>query len=116
MKQSDVDREIEHMIANRKHYSNTNNPIDFPKSKNKMNERIYLLAEQAGAYCEVLRGGDYKPPVLDGMNLEKFAELIIRDCMDVVDGYTKGRTFDTHYDAVVQIETLFGIKHNRDDE
>jgi hypothetical protein len=43
--------------------------------------------------------------------LEKFAELIVRDCMDVVDGYTKPRTFDTHYDAVAQIEQLFGIKH-----
>jgi hypothetical protein len=32
--------------------------------------------------------------------------------MDVVDGYTKPRTFDTHYDAVEQIEVLFGIKHN----
>jgi hypothetical protein len=31
--------------------------------------------------------------------------------MDVVDGYTKGRTFETHYDAVAQIEALFGIKH-----
>jgi len=44
--------------------------------------------------------------------MEKFAELIVQDCMDVVDGYTKGRTFDTHYDAVAQIEALFGIKHN----
>lgn len=43
---------------------------------------------------------------------KKFAELIVRDCMDVVDGYTKPRTFDTHYDAVEQIEALFGIKHN----
>jgi hypothetical protein len=31
--------------------------------------------------------------------------------MDVVDGYTKPRTFNTHYDAVEQIEALFGIKH-----
>jgi len=28
-----------------------------------------------------------------------------------VDGYTKPRTFETHYDAVAQIENLFGIKH-----
>jgi len=44
--------------------------------------------------------------------MERFAQLIIQDCMDVVDGYTKSRTFDTHYDAVEQIEALFGIKHN----
>jgi hypothetical protein len=31
--------------------------------------------------------------------------------MDVVDGYTKPRTFETHYDAVAQIEALFGVKH-----
>jgi hypothetical protein len=43
--------------------------------------------------------------------LAEFAQLIVRDCMDVVDGYTKSRTFDTHYDAVEQIEALFGIKH-----
>ena len=47
-----------------------------------MNKRIYELAEQAGAYCESLRGGDYKPPVLDLMNLEKFAELLIQECAD----------------------------------
>ena len=52
--------------------------------------------------------------MIDGyiFDKEKFAELIIQDCMDVVDGYTKGRTFDTQYDAVEQIEALFGIKHN----
>ena len=31
MKNSDVSKEIERMAENRKHYSNTNNPIDFPK-------------------------------------------------------------------------------------
>ena len=40
-----------------------------------MHKRIYELAEQAGAYCESLRGGDYKPPVLDLMNLEKINRL-----------------------------------------
>jgi len=39
-----------------------------------MNERIRELAEQAGAYCE-----DYKPPVLEYMDLEKFAELVEQD-------------------------------------
>jgi len=68
-----------------------------------MNERIKELALQAG-------GSHY--PEVNSVQLEKFAELIVRDCMDVVDGYTKGRTFDTHYDAVEQIEALFGIKHN----
>jgi hypothetical protein len=69
-----------------------------------MNERIRELAEQAGYSKDYLEIG--LPS-----NMAKFAELIIRDCMDVVDGYTKGRTFETHYDAVAQIEALFGIKH-----
>jgi len=69
-----------------------------------MNERIRELAHEAGLPT-------YNPEGIP-TKLEKFAELIIRDCMDVVDGYTKGRTFDTHYDAVEQIEALFGIKHN----
>ena len=64
-----------------------------------MNERIYELAEQAGAYCEVLRGGDYKPPVLDGMNLEKFAELIVRECMNVV---AKKCASPTAYNALAE--------------
>jgi len=46
------------------------------------------------------------------VRLQEFAELIIQDCMDVVDGYTKQRTFETYYDAVEQIENLFGVKHN----
>ena len=65
-----------------------------------MNERILELMKQA----------DYPAPEL-ALRAQKLAELIVRDCMDVVDGYTKSRTFNTHYDAVEQIEQLFGIKH-----
>ena len=47
-----------------------------------MNERIYEFATKAGAYCETyLHGGDPKPPVLDYMDLEKFAELIVQECI-----------------------------------
>ena len=71
-----------------------------------MNQRIRQLAEQAGIYKLNLSDET------EYWIMEKFAQLIVRDCMDVVDGYTKPRTFDTHYDAVEQIEALFGIKHN----
>jgi len=51
-----------------------------------MNERINELATQAGAYCETyLYGGDPKPPVLDNMDLEKFAELIVRKCAEIAE-------------------------------
>ena len=69
-----------------------------------MNERIKQLAIKAGF-------PEWSNHAIE-FELEQFAELIVRDCMDVVDGYTKPRTFDTHYDAVEQIEALFGIKHN----
>jgi hypothetical protein len=73
-----------------------------------MNERIRQLAEQAEKYAD----DNFKGEIFWTEAYEsKFAELIVRDCMDVVDGYTKPRTFDTHYDAVAQIEALFGIKH-----
>jgi hypothetical protein len=74
-----------------------------------MNERIQQLAEQARIKDHwSIDEGRYLTNYLDE---KKFAQLIIQDCMDVVDGYTKPRTFNTHYDAVEQIEALFGIKH-----
>ena len=74
-----------------------------------MNERIGKLAEQAEKYADAnFKGENFWTQAYES----KFAELIIQDCMDVVDGYTKPRTFETHYDAVAQIEHLFGIKHN----
>ena len=76
-----------------------------------MNERIYELAEQAGAYCESLRGGDYKPPVLDLMNLEKFAELIVRECLDQC--YNRGMNDELYAGqlrAAEYIEQHFGVE------
>jgi hypothetical protein len=60
------------------HYSNTNNPIDFPKLENKMNERIRELAEQAGMYIVDDEFSTY------GKFAEKFAELIVEECRTVV--------------------------------
>jgi len=71
-----------------------------------MNERIKQLWEEA---AKTTQSDSWEEQT---KFMERFAELIVRDCMDVVDGYTKTRTFDTHYDAVAQIEALFGIKHN----
>ena len=56
-----------------------------------MNERIKLLAEQAG--CKVMDGEWYIPSATGlekivytkGIGLEKFAELIVRECIDVVE-------------------------------
>jgi len=57
-----------------------------------MNERIRKLAEQAGAtlekgYIELSDGQFMLSDNVDldksNMNLEKFAELIVRECMDI---------------------------------
>jgi hypothetical protein len=74
-----------------------------------MNERIKELLDQA--LKEFMDKHEYATVIVPDSLSQKFAELIVRDCMDVVDGYTKTRTFNTHYDAVEQIEALFGIKH-----
>ena len=75
-----------------------------------MNERIRSLALKAKLGSAEFDNG-IRYYVSTEESFERFALLILQDCMDVVDGYTKGRTFDTHYDAVAQIEQLFGIKH-----
>jgi hypothetical protein len=66
-----------------------------------MNKRIKQLLSK----CNYVTDG-----TCDLSREEKFAMLIIEDCIDCVDGYTKPRTFDTHYDAVEQIKHLFGIE------
>ena len=73
-----------------------------------MNERIIKLAYEAG-----MRSPDLFKLTVSHMSigtLEKFAELIIQDCIDCVDGYTKPRTFGTHYEAVEQIKSNFGVE------
>jgi hypothetical protein len=73
-----------------------------------MNKRIQQLAAKHALYVD---GGYGKTNyTFTKESLKEFAELIIQDCIDVVDGYTKPRTFDTHYDAVAQIKNLFGIE------
>ncbi len=81
-----------------------------------MNERIRELSEQAHrsttnelAHLQRVHNRTYDLNESAAIYNEKFAELIVRECMDVVDGYTKQRAFDTHYNAVEQIEALFGI-------
>ena len=77
-----------------------------------MNARIKELVAQVEKYISTtnFEGMPEDEMTYDEIFQKKFAELIVRDCMDVVDGYTKPRTFDTHYDAVEQIRALFGVE------
>ena len=74
-----------------------------------MNERIYEFATKAGAYCETyLHGGDPKPPVLDYMDLEKFAELIVRECINVIGESRESRQTAMYYRH--RIAKHFGVE------
>jgi len=69
------------------------------RPKQKMNERIKELAEQARAEC--FRFGS-KPATTVGYDeLEKFAELIVRECILIsrtsTDGFTAGRRMEERF-------------------
>ena len=63
------------------HFTNTDNPIDFPKARG-MNERIRELAEQAGYQEDMFGIGHWDMP-----ECQKFAELIIKECIDKIETY-----------------------------
>ena len=72
-----------------------------------MNERIRLLAEQAGSigYDE---DGNELTPILVGKDLAKFAQLIVKECMRQVEEQynpvleNEAMMKDTHWDGYVQ--------------
>ena len=88
------------------HYSNTNNPIDFPKSKNKMNERIEHCLYQAGLTAQGCWDelDDYAR-----QGIEKFAELIVRECIEQV---ITGPNGPAHYavEAALRLKKHFGVE------
>ena len=74
-----------------------------------MNERIRELAEQAGYQADMFGFGHWDQP-----ECQKFAELIVRECMDLLEDYTT----DVHvggiqYNVLSADETLqkhFGVE------
>ena len=60
-----------------------------------MNERIKELAEQADEYADykLQMPGEYDPDWHDVRD-EKFAELIVRECIDVVQRTVDGKPVD----------------------
>jgi len=71
-----------------------------------MNERIKELAEQATSYKEVLVEGKHDIEVFDK---EKFAELIVRECMSLVSEPGPDMN-DTERGILAQIKEHFGVK------
>jgi hypothetical protein len=78
-----------------------------------MNERIEELAEQAGFEFNSL-GGTYTTGTLSD-NLEKFAELIVKECMKICQNHPS-IIFKNEWDAdvvatdiVSRLESHFGV-------
>jgi len=70
-----------------------------------MNERIKQLAEQAGLRFTQLMSNPMVP-IVDGKetDLEKFAELIVLECVDVID--------ETHMGQILTIFIIDKIKEH----
>jgi hypothetical protein len=79
-----------------------------------MNERIKELAEQAGLRFTQLMSNPMVP-VVDGKetDLEKFAELIVRECVAIcqdVDGEDNIDARSGRQDCAVEIKQHFGVE------
>ena len=68
-----------------------------------MNKRILELAEQVGAVRNVLAMGRHDGVLFTEFELEKFAELIVRECADIA----LREDFDP-YECILK---HFGMKH-----
>jgi hypothetical protein len=72
-----------------------------------MNERIKELAEQAGASYY----NTYTGPLLSPKDIEKFAELIVGECLEQV-WYTREDSINGNVSEVIKqrIEQHFGVE------
>jgi hypothetical protein len=76
-----------------------------------MNERIKQLAEQAGYSWH----NQFSGPILSPNAIEKFAELIVRECLDIVANADMSELEgpdpeDVLYVACKQIKEHFGVE------
>jgi len=85
-----------------------------------MNERIRELAEQAGAKDDGDYWGDEYFTLKGEEDIEKFAELIIKECMYLLETEPPAHLFtneaydrgyhDSRKDAVIILKTHFGVE------
>ena len=72
-----------------------------------MNERIRELAKEALDYAEKNQSAEVQQHWFKLYN-EKFAELIVRECMNVI--YNIDDLGGYHFKAVNEVKTHFGVK------
>jgi hypothetical protein len=77
-----------------------------------MNERIQELAEQAEIYAGELidEGADYDQ--YPRYYTEKFAELIVQECIDIIAPYTvrMNRPGEEYLHPILEIKQHFGVE------
>ena len=73
-----------------------------------MNKRIKELAEQAGASYY----NTYTGPLLSPKDIEKFAELIVQECIDIISPYTvrMSRPGEEYLHPIQEIRKNFGVE------
>jgi hypothetical protein len=81
-----------------------NKRITFISKGDKMNERIRELAEQATEYQEGETEGKHDIELFDK---EKFAELIVRECVELME---EQHTWITNVSASKMIRMHFGVE------
>ena len=77
-----------------------------------MNKRIRQLAEQAGAVFKQTNGlNDCPQDSLVGDEIEKFAELIVQECIDIIAPYTvrMSRPGEEYLHPISEIKKNFGV-------
>jgi hypothetical protein len=72
-----------------------------------MNERIRLLAEQAGA--TTMQRSDWIDYGTLDLDVEKFAELIVRECCSAADEWYQKHN-ELHWDPAQHIRNHFGVE------
>ena len=72
-----------------------------------MNERIKALALQAGVTGYFAAGTEYATPIPLSDEVQKFAELIVRECASIAQTYTSRWPEDA--ELTKQIKQHFGI-------
>ena len=71
-----------------------------------MNERIKLLAEQADVFeYKTYYDPTFSKSVINDDKVKKFAELIVRECIDIADEYDGAGSI-----IVSRIEKHFGVE------
>ena len=88
--------------------------MDLYSSGDKMNERIKQLALQADWRFSDKITGDELQPILD-KRLEKFAELIVGECLDHIDtmeriAHASNASIPDDYDKYTYLKTLDVLK------